>query len=134
MTSNFGTVAINPGFVPDPATARGTSGGSIDASTWNPMCRGYVTAQPDHIFTAGGMFTSLRILAQSAQDVTLVVQKPDGTFVCNDDSEGTNPIVAGTVFPPGNYKVWVGSYQAGVNAPYVLGFTELGSVTAASLH
>ncbi|HJL49370.1 MAG TPA: hypothetical protein RMG45_26165, partial [Polyangiaceae bacterium LLY-WYZ-15_(1-7)] len=65
-------------------------------------------------------------------DTTLVVRKPDGTFVCDDDSEGMNPMVTGS-FPPGQYRVWVGSYQQGQNAAYRLGFSELSSVTPNSI-
>ncbi|MCB9621236.1 MAG: hypothetical protein H6724_17480 [Sandaracinus sp.] len=130
--SNFGTVQLAAGFVPDPHTASGTSGGSIDASTWQAGCNGFVTQQPDHLFVASTAFANLRVMAHSQGDVTLVVQKPDGTYVCNDDGEGTDPIVE-AAFPAGTYKVWIGSYQAGTNSPYTLGFTELASVTAASL-
>jgi hypothetical protein len=130
--SNFGTVQLNAGFIPDPHTASGTSGGNIDASTWQAGCNGFVTQQPDHLFVAATAFANLRVLAHSQGDITLVVQKPDGTYICNDDTEGTDPVVAGA-FPAGTYKIWIGSYQAGTNSPYTVGFTELPSVTTASL-
>lgn len=126
--SNFGTVTLTPGFTPDPHVARGTSGGAVEARTLNQTCRGWVSSTPDHIFVAGGNFTSLRILAASAEDVTLVVQRPDGQYMCNDDAEGRNPIVTG-LFPPGAYKVWIGSYTQGRNSTYRLGFTELSHVS-----
>jgi len=130
--SNFGTVSLNPGFVPDPHVVTGTSGGGTDASTLNNACAGWVSGTPDHLFVSGGNFTALRLLAHATDDITLVVQKPDGTYVCNDDTEGLDPIVAAP-FPPGTYKIWVGSYQQGTNTQYRLGFTELGGTTAASL-
>jgi hypothetical protein len=133
MASNFGTVSLNPGFMPDPHTVSGTSGGSVDASTWSPTCRGWVSQTPDHIFMAGGNFTTMRMLVNGgSEDLTLVVQKPDGTYLCNDDAEGRNPIVNSPLMP-GAYKVWVGSYTAGVNARYNLGFSELTSSTCAAL-
>ncbi|MCB9630810.1 MAG: hypothetical protein H6721_01455 [Sandaracinus sp.] len=90
--SNFGTIALNPGFVPDPHTARGTSGGAIDANTLNPTCRGWISQQPDHLFVAQGAFSNLRFLVNGAgQDTTLVVQRPDGSYMCNDDTEGRDP-------------------------------------------
>ncbi|MCB9630809.1 MAG: peptidase S1 [Sandaracinus sp.] len=130
--ANFGAVTLAPGFVPDPSVHNGTSGGSVSASSVNPSCTGYVSARPDHLFNASGAFANLRILVNSSADTTLVVRRPDGTFVCNDDSDGTNPMVAGN-FPPGQYRIWVGSYQQGTNSPYKIGFTELASVTSAQL-
>ena len=133
LQSNFGTVTLNPGFVPDPHVVQGTSGGSIDATTLNAACRGWVSQTPDHIFMAGGPFGNLRFLVNGGpQDLTLVVQKPDGSYACNDDAEGRNPIVQGT-FAAGPHKLWVGSYNQGVNAQYNLGITELASTTAAQL-
>ena len=130
--SNFGTVSLTPGFMPDPHTASGTSGGATDASTVNPACAGWIDSTPDHLFVAGGTFGNLRIMAHSTADITLVVQKPDGSYLCNDDTEGTDPVVAGPM-AQGTYKIWIGSYQQGTNSPYTLGITELGSVNPSSL-
>lgn len=139
--SNFGTVTLSTGFMPDPKVAQGRSGGARDASTLSPGCAGWVDAnKPDHIFVASTAFgANFRILGHSTrvptQDITLVMQKPDGTYVCNDDAAApaTDPILAGNQLLPGVYKIWVGSYQQGEFADYRLGFTELGSVTTDSL-
>ena len=131
--SNFGTVALRPGFTPDPHVVRGTSGGAIQASNLNAQCRGWISQTPDHLFNAQGPFNNLRFVVNAgSEDTTLVVQKPDGTYLCNDDTDGFHPVVAGA-FPPGMYKVWVGSYQRGTQAAYQLGISELGSVTPSSL-
>ncbi len=130
--ANFGAVTLAPGFVPDPSVHNGTSGGAVAANSVNPSCAGFVSARPDHLFNASGSFTNLRILVSSSSDTTLVVRRPDGTFSCNDDADGTNPEVSGA-FQPGQYRIWVGSYQQGQNAPYKIGFTELASVTEAQL-
>ncbi len=122
--SNFGTVTLTPGFMPDPHQVEGTSGGATDASTLGAGCVGFISGTPDHLFVASGVFSNLRILARSNADVTLVVQKPDGTYLCNDDFETTNPLVEGN-FPAGTYKIWIGSYEQGVNSRYTLGFSEL---------
>jgi len=139
--SNFGTVTLSTGFMPDPKVAQGRSGGARDASTLSPDCAGWIDAnKPDHIFVAQSAFgANFRILAHSTaqptQDVTLVVQKPDGTYICNDDAvaPATDPILAGNALMPGIYKVWVGSYRQGEFADYRIGFTELGSVTTDQL-
>jgi hypothetical protein len=131
-TSNFGTVALNPGFVPDPHVVTGQSGGQDRAQSRHGSCRGWIARNPDHLFDATGNFGNLRIIGASQSDVTLVVLRPDGTYMCDDDTEGRNPIVGGS-FPAGRYAVWVGSYREGEVAPYRLGFTELGSVTASQV-
>ncbi len=132
--SNFGTITLATGFMPDPQTASGTSGGPTAANTLDPNCNGYVTGgTPDHILVAQTAFSNLRVMARSDADTTLVIQKPDGSYVCNDDSsEGFNPLIAAE-FPAGTYKIWVGSYEQGTNSPYTLGVSELASVTPASL-
>lgn len=128
-----GMVTIGPGFLPDPQTGAGTAGGPIAASTMSPECRGYIAAAPNHILNATGQFMNLRIVVSSTADTTLVVQRADGTFACNDDSDGLNPVVAGP-FGPGQHRVWIGTYSASsAGTPYTVGFTELSSVTAASL-
>jgi len=125
-------VTLTPGFTPDPHVVMGTSGGTVSATGLHADCRGWVAANPNHLFTAAGSFTSLRLLVNGgSEDTTLVVQRPDGTYVCNDDAEGHHPIIANVTFPPGIYKVWVGSYAQGVSANYNLGFTELSSVNVA---
>jgi hypothetical protein len=130
--SNYGTVSLTTGFLPDPSVASGTAGGAVDASTINPSCRGWISSTPDHLFVANSAFNNLRIIARSDADTTLVVQGPDGAYRCNDDGDGLNPVVPGP-FVPGTYRIWVGSYSQGVLAPYRIGFTELPSVTASQL-
>ena len=132
QASNFGTVSLRSGFTPDPHVVQGTSGGTQNAATINQACNGWISHRPDHIFVAETAYASLRIMVNSEQDVTLVVQRPDGSYVCNDDSEGLNPMVTGS-FPAGRYSVWVGSYREGEMAPYRLGFSELSTVTPGSL-
>jgi hypothetical protein len=123
--SNFGTISLSAGFMPDPHVARGTSGGATDASTVSAGCNGWISGTPDHLLALGTPSASLRLMAAAAVDVTLVVQRPDNTYVCNDDSDGTNPVVDIQGAPAGTYKIWVGSYQQGENAAYRLGVTEI---------
>ena len=130
--SNFGTVALRPGFTPDPHSANGTSGGQANATNVNSSCRGWIASNPDHVLQAQGHFNFLRIFAVSNGDTTLLIQTPNGQVRCNDDTFGTNPSVEGN-FGPGTYRIWVGSYQQGQNSPYQLYFTELSGVNPNSL-
>ncbi len=126
--SNFTDVNLAPGFSPTPFTTTGTSGGSIAAAGLGSGCTGHIARTPDHLFQATGNFGSLKVMIQSEQDTTLVVRRPDGTYLCNDDTDGFNPAVTGP-FPPGQYRIWVGSYSAGNNGAYTIGFTESASGT-----
>ncbi len=128
-----GAITLATGFQPDPTTATGTAGGTVDATTMNPACRGYVQPQPNHTLLASSAFASLRVLVNGGnEDTTLVVQKPDGTFVCDDDTEGRNPVVQFAT-TPGMHRIWVGSYQPGTTPAYVVGFSEIASVTTAAI-
>ncbi|MFT5355655.1 MAG: hypothetical protein ACI9KE_002874 [Polyangiales bacterium] len=131
--SNYGTVTLSAGFMPDPRTAQGVAGGSRNAHSLNsPGCRGYLATEPDHLFVATSNFTNLRIMVRAIEDTTLVIQKPDGSYVCDDDTEGRNPVVQ-AIFTPGTYKIFVGSYRASERPNYTIGFSELGSVVPSSL-
>jgi hypothetical protein len=131
--SNFGTVTLSPGFTPDPAVHRGVSGGALNANNMGGMCRGWISQQPDHIMVTQGNFQTLRIMARSQQDTTLVIADQSGRVWCDDDGgEGSNPMIV-SALPRGTYRVWVGSYRQGTNANYTIGFSELSSVGTFSL-
>jgi hypothetical protein len=125
-----GTISITTGFT-DPTMAEGTSGGAVDASTLNSECRGYVSSSPDHILEVGAAFPRLRVMAlgtEADSDVTLVVHKPDGSYLCNDDSDGFHPMVEGE-FAAGRYEVFVGSYEQGRRQTYRLGISAQENAT-----
>ncbi|MEM9863114.1 MAG: GIDE domain-containing protein [Myxococcota bacterium] len=122
-------LTLAPGFSPDPTTVSGFSGGMTESSTLGggaasaAGCVGTVTENPDAVVTVSAEIPAMRVMVKSTGDTTLIVQKPDGTFLCNDDTEGYNPVVDGA-FPPGEYKVWVGSYSSEDHTAYTLGFTS----------
>ncbi|MFK7988776.1 MAG: hypothetical protein AB8I08_22340 [Sandaracinaceae bacterium] len=123
---------VRPGFTPDPRTATGEAGGPFSASTRNSACNGHIGAVSDHTLHVTSAFTNLRVIVSSAQDTTLVIQLSNGTYLCNDDSEGFNPIVQGA-FPAGIHRIYVGTYSANTTAPYTIGITESPTVTAAQI-
>jgi hypothetical protein len=116
-------IALAPGFRPDPTLMQGMAGGPVNAEALNAECRGYIASAPNHVLEVTAPFAVLRIAAKSDTDITLVVQKSDGTFACEDDSEGLNPAVT-TALPAGSHRVWVGTYTSGSGAPYSLGISE----------
>jgi hypothetical protein len=135
--ANYGRVSLRPGFVPDPRSVGIVAGGSIDVRSLNlgAGCVGYVTRQPDYIVNLTGTSPNLRFYVQvpgaspsSPTDTTLIINTANGGWRCNDDSHGgANPTVDIDNAAPGQYDVWVGSYQAGANARGRLFVTELRS-------
>lgn len=127
------TFMLRPGFTPDPTTATGTAGGSFQASTRNSSCAGYIGAVSNHTLHLTSAFTNLRVLVNSAQDTTLVIQLSNGEYRCNDDGAGNmNPLVEGA-FPAGIHRIYVGSYSQGTTPAYTIGITENANVTPATL-
>lgn len=131
----YESFTLSPGFLPDPATGSGTSGGPVDASqhgsTPNGPCVGQIDSSADHVMTLTAAFNYLRITAMSDGDVSLVVKMPDGSFRCNDDTIGLNPVVEATSWPAGRYEIYVGTVMGG-NVPYQLSITEIRSSGSAA--
>jgi hypothetical protein len=131
----YGQVQLQRGFMPDPRILSGNAGGPIEARSFNPSCRGYVTSQPSHVIRSPSGFANLRIVVRSnPTDTTLMVMLPNGQVLCDDDGgEGFNPLVT-LSSPGGPIRIWVGTYSSsGVGGAYTIGFTEYGHVTASSL-
>lgn len=128
LPANYETLSLEGGFVPDPYLIDLMAGGDVEAeSAADQSCRGFVTVSPDVelTFEPGGL--DLYISAVSERDTTLVINGPDGSWYCNDDSAGNlNP---GVHFPDpqaGVYDIWVGTYSDGPAADAVLAISELG--------
>ncbi len=112
--------AINvPPLPRRPIAVTGRTNGEFDASRirGEGTCRGWVQAAPSHMMFLRTRMPFLSVFVLSAADSTLIIRRPDGTLVCNDDRFGLNPGVQGT-FEPGLYQVWVGTYRQGENRPY----------------
>lgn len=128
---NYGARNVTPGFTPDPIQVAVTSGGSlnVEAMRLGAGCRGFATAAPDFNFTLTGADSFLRVFVDAgSQDTTLIINRPDGSWVCADDTYGLNPGIDFNNAQPGVYNVWVGSYQASTRAAGTINITELTSV------
>ena len=127
MPPSFGTANLRFNFAPDPFVVNVTAGGNIPAERIGGAgCVGSIAQAPDVRlnYQAGGGLP-LYIAAQSRFDVTLVVNLPNGQWVCNDDFIGTNP---GMVFRQpmsGQYDIWVGHYDRGRGVPTQLIISEM---------
>jgi hypothetical protein len=107
----YGDVTLSSGFTPDPYTLSLTPGGSNDASTVDATCTGQVGSAPDVdlYYTSGNL--PLYIYVQSGDDTTLVINTPDGDWICDDDAgAGLNPGVSFKAPESGRYDIWVGRF------------------------
>ncbi len=111
-SSRFGEATLAGGFTPDPHTASVIAGGSTSTTDagWPSSCVGYVeTGAPDYVLDLSTMPLA-RVAACATDDTSLAIKGPDGTWYCDDDTEGTNPVVD-LNSPSGTYEVWVGTYS-----------------------
>ena len=54
----------------------------------------------------------------------MIIEQPDGTYVCNDDGVGTDPVVEISNPAEGSYFVWVGTFGSTEFIPGYLMITE----------
>jgi S1-C subfamily serine protease len=125
----FGTVALTAGFSPDPHTVSMASGGEIDVGYIGGECTGYAAIAPDFRLNWTGQTDALRIFfgADDGGDTTLLINRPDGSWLCNDDAAARtlDPMVVIEDAPTGQYDIWVASYSAGDFVNGTLYLTEL---------
>lgn len=128
-SSNFGSATLSRGFMPDPYTVEVTSGGSLSVSAMDlgPGCVGYATADPDFILDYESAASMLRFYMEGDGDTALVINAPDGSWHCNDDSMGLDPMVTFDSPMTGQYDIWVSSYSSDDNVFGTLSITELSS-------
>ncbi|RVU44038.1 hypothetical protein EA187_10815 [Lujinxingia sediminis] len=126
--AHYQNFSLRPGFSPDPAIGTGAAGGSRDASiiggTAHGPCTGRIDTRPDHRVTLERSFNYLRFRARSHSDTSLVIVGPDGSFYCNDDSDGHDPLIEGA-FPAGEYGVFIGRVGFGTDVDYALEISEI---------
>lgn len=127
--ATFGSVTLSAGFEPDPYSRELIGGGEIGGlSILGDGCSGYVADSPDFHLTWTGSSPQLRIFftRYESGDPTLLVRLPDGSWACGDDTSGTlDPMVVVTRPLPGEYLIWVGSYDPNEYTGGLLHITEL---------
>ena len=126
-----GVVDLDPGFVPDPHEISVVAGGSVDVAggDYGSECTGYAAVAPDVRLNWGSDSGLLRILFEaddSGEDTTLIVNTPDGRWLCNDDGGSSlNPLIEMSAGQSGRYDIWIGSYNDGDYISGTLKITEL---------
>jgi hypothetical protein len=113
----YGTITIGPDLGAMIETVPLFAGGSDDAYDFDTSCVGQINATaPDLVVQIAAPVLRLSVFATSESDLTLVVQRPNGGFLCDDDTDGLNPAVSVLKPSPGEYAVWVGTYGAEIVA------------------
>lgn len=126
LTPNYGVIELTSGFQPDPHSVAVQAGGSYNAYQI-PECVGWISSAPDYrvTFTAGDAGLPLIFSVQSDADTTLVINDASGNWVCNDDTDGLNPVVRFDAPTTGQYDVWVGTFSEGETQASTLNVSEL---------
>jgi hypothetical protein len=129
LDATFGSIALDTGFMPDPHAIELAAGGPLHAAGLGDGCVGYIAEAPDVelTYTAGDTFP-LNIYVVSDADTTLVVNLPDGSWACNDDSSGFNPLLSMESPSSGVYDIYVGHYSGAETPPAVLNISEIAPV------
>ncbi len=126
MAPTYGSVSLSSGFSPDPHVVDIVVGGEFNAADTASGCVGYVAASPDFSLEYTEEEYALSILVVAGSDTTLMVNDPDGSWFCNDDTtdlDGSNPGVYFGSPKSGRYDIWVGGYSTEnnyVNAQLVI--------------
>lgn len=126
----YGSASLAAGFTPDPHRVSVVSGGAVDASYLSSGCVGYAAQGPDYSLQWSGSSSLLRfyfIAENDGDDTSLIVNRPDGSWSCNDDSESgsLDPMVSIDSPQEGRYDVWIGSYSQGDYIDGVLHVSEM---------
>lgn len=125
--ATYGDYRLSAGFADDPFIIQVTSGGLIDASNVANGCVGRVARAPDAQLTYSAGSLPLIIRTRSSSDTTLLINGPNGSWHCDDDSGGrTNAEVSWNSPASGVYDIWVGAY-GGNSASAEIHISELRS-------
>lgn len=130
LSPHFGEVSLAAGFTPDPHTVTITSGGMVNTNYLPGECTGWASEAPDFRLSWTGSSEELRFLFEANEygdDATLIINQPDGSWICNDDADyqTLNPMVILSNPMVGQYDIWVGSYAEGEYITGQLYITEL---------
>ena len=75
-------------------------------------------------YRAGGGLP-LYLSAMARTDVTLVVNLPNGRWICNGDFKGTDPGIVLNNPQSGQYDICIGRYGRGAGVPAQLAISEV---------
>jgi hypothetical protein len=119
------TLNLDAGHPLDPFLVSVNGGGDVDASTLSEECSGYINADPTVTLNWTGEAEMLEAFFYSDHDPVLVIETPDGEYLCNDDAHALllDPVVEIDEPAPGQYSIWVGAADEGHLLPGILVLT-----------
>ena len=130
-------ITINPeaGLPLDPFIISLQAGGPTEAGAAAKGCKGFVTKDPAVTVDFKGKAELLKVFFYSDGDPVLLLQTPDGKFICNDNTNPAllDPTVTLTKPAQGRYNIWLGSALKGDLIPGFLVFTSQANVSAGGL-
>lgn len=122
----YTTINLSSGFQPDPRRISLSAGGNVPADNAADGCAGYVAIAPDVSVNYSAGSLPLILSVDSSSDTTLLVNAPNGSWYCDDDSgDGLNPSIRFAKPASGQYDVWVGTYSSGSFEDATLSISEL---------
>jgi serine protease Do/protease YdgD len=124
---SFGTLNLSANFMPDPQVVNVTAGGNVPAERLGgSACVGTIADAPDvRLNYRAGQGLPLYISVRSNADTTLVINLPNGRWICNDDFNGLNPGIVFNQPMSGQYDIWIGHYDRGRRVPAQLLISEI---------
>ncbi|MBD2089294.1 hypothetical protein H6F67_05440 [Microcoleus sp. FACHB-1515] len=130
QSANFGTIELAPGFGSE--RVQGFTQGSVSlASIANRdpagnLCVGFADSTPDHVLVLQRDLPRLSLQVSSESDTTLLVRGPGNSIRCGDDISRTNlnAAVQDADWSAGEYRIWVGSFEADTRIEYTLTVQE----------
>ena len=127
----YGSRSLAPGFSPAPFNLDVVSGGDVAVKplALADNCLGYAAADPDVVVELTSSFDRITFLIASADDTTLIINMPNGSWSCNDDTNGLNPALVYHKATPGRYQIWIGSYAPETFDDATLYISEAGPET-----
>ena len=121
----YGQITLSSGFPNDPHSVQVFAGGPVNGGALPGACVGNIGDAPDYRvnFRSNGS-GPLIFRTVSGADTTLIINGPDGSWYCDDDSFGDGDAEVRFARPAsGAYDVWVGAFTG--NPEAVLLVTEI---------
>jgi len=124
------TVDLGGGFVLDPFFVSVNGGGKVDASTLDDACVGWISERPVVQLNWSGTAEFAEAFIYSDHNPSLVIEAPDGSFICNDDTNDLllDPTIEVANPPTGTYNIWIGNIDNQGLIPAVLVLTSRSEV------
>jgi hypothetical protein len=121
----FVSINLEAGATIDPFLVSVNGGGPVDVSGLGGDCVGYVAVAPTASVNWLGGADFVEAFFYSDHDPILVVQTPNGDYLCNDDASDVliDPMLNIQDAALGTYNIWVGSFDPGQLVPGFLVLT-----------